>query len=490
MATQRRVAVIGAGMSGLVTARALQDEGIEPVVFEQTTNIGGLWNYRDDAPDGGGPAYRSLRTNTSRQVMAFSDFPMDAHLPDFPARADVLAYLHTYTHNHRLLDRVRLGVRVERATPVGDGRWDIVVRTAVSGMGYDASGSGMERFDGLVICTGREGAPAIPTYPGMETFTGTLTHSAAYTSPESYAGRDVVVVGAGSSAADIAVEVASVARRVLLSTSRGAWYVPRVIGGRPYDHQLTRLSAHVPYGLRMRAFRALVLREYAHLGVRSHALRDHGLPEPPFDIWRARIVASTELVPAIASGRIGVRPQIVQLDGGEALFADGQRASADIIVACTGYTLTFPFLDASIAPVRAHALELYRHVFPADIPGLAFVGLCSVAGPQFPVAELQARWVARVFSGRRSLPTVTQMHAEIQERKAGPSRLSPYPMRVQLLDYLDEVSRQFGARPQMWLHVGLARPLLAGPPIAAQYRLDGPGAWKGAAATLRTGGNP
>ena len=110
MATQRRVAVIGAGMSGLVTARALQDEGIEPVVFEQTTNIGGLWNYRDDAPNGGGPAYRSLRTNTSRQVMAFSDFPMDAHLPDFPARADVLAYLHTYARHHRLLDRVRLGI--------------------------------------------------------------------------------------------------------------------------------------------------------------------------------------------------------------------------------------------------------------------------------------------------------------------------------------------------------------------------------------------
>jgi len=490
MATQRRVAVIGAGMSGLVTARALQDEDIEPVVFEQTTNIGGLWNCRDDAPNGGGPAYRSLRTNTSRQVMAFSDFPMDAHLPDFPARADILAYLHTYTHNHRLLDRVRLGIRVERATPVGDGRWDIVVRTAVSGIGYDASGSDMERFDGLVVCTGREDAPAIPTYPGMETFTGTLTHSATYTSPESYAGRDVVVVGAGSSAADIAVEVASVARRVLMSTRHGAWYVPRVIGGRPYDHRLTRLSAHVPYGLRMRAFRALVLREYAHLGVTSHALRDHGLPEPPFDIWRARIVASTELVPAIASGQIGVRPPVVQLDGGEALFANGQRASADIIVACTGYTLAFPFLDASIAQVRAHALELYRHVFLADVPGLAFVGLCSVAGPQFPVAELQARWIARVFSGRSSLPTVAQMHAEIQERKAGPSRLSPYPMRVQLLDYLDEVSRQFGARPRMWLHVGLAMPLMAGPPLAAQYRLDGPGAWKGAAAILRTGGNP
>ncbi len=490
MATQRRVAVIGAGMSGLVTARALQDEGIEPVVFEQATNIGGLWNYHDDAPNGGGPAYRSLRTNTSRQVMAFSDFPMDSHLPDFPARADVLAYLLTFARRHRLLDCVRFDTRVERATPVGDGRWDIVARTAVSGMGYDASGSDMERFDGLVVCTGRENAPAIPTYPGMETFTGTLTHSATYTSPESYVGRDVVVVGAGSSAADIAVEVASVARRVLMSTRHGAWYVPRLIGGRPYDHQLTRLSAHVPYGLRMRAFRALVLREYAHLGVRSHALRDHGLPEPLFDIWRARIVASTELVPAIASGQIGVRLQVVQLDGGDALFADGQRASADIIVSCTGYTLVFPFLDASISQVRAHALELYRHVFHADVPGLAFVGLCSVAGPQFPVAELQARWIARVFSGWSSLPSVAQMHAEIQERKAGPSRLSPYPMRVQLLDYLDEVSRQFGARPRMWGHVGLAPPLLAGPPLAAQYRLDGPGAWKGAAAILRTGGNP
>ena len=388
MATQRRVAVIGAGMSGLVTARALQDEGIEPVVFEQTTNIGGLWNYRDDAPNGGGPAYRSLRTNTSRQVMAFSDFPMDAHLPDFPARADVLAYLHTYTHNHRLLDHVRLGVRVERATPVGDGRWDIVVRTAVSGKEDDASGSGMERlierFDGLVVCTGREGAPLMPTYPGMETFTGTLTHSAAYTSPESYADRDVVVVGAGSSAADIAVEVASVARRVLMSTSHGAWYVPRVIGGRPYDHQLTRLSAHVPYGLRMRAFRALVLREYADLGVTSHALRDHGLPEPPFDIWRARIVASTDSSPQLRPGGLGC----------------GHRSSS-----LTGPTRSSPTANARrrTSSWRARAIRSHSPSWTRRSLRCAHTRLSSTAMSSTPTSRGWRLWGSAPWQDRSSL---------------------------------------------------------------------------------------
>jgi cation diffusion facilitator CzcD-associated flavoprotein CzcO len=88
-----RVAVIGAGMSGLTAAKCLLDEGIRPVVFEQAATIGGLWNYSEELPDGGSVMYRSVQANASTRTTAFSDFPFPDTLPDFPRRSDMLAYL-------------------------------------------------------------------------------------------------------------------------------------------------------------------------------------------------------------------------------------------------------------------------------------------------------------------------------------------------------------------------------------------------------------
>ncbi len=96
---KRRVAVIGAGASGLAVAKCLLDEGLEPIVYEQSPQIGGLWNYDETLPDGGGVMYRSLRTNTSKHTLAFSDFPMPKTAPDFPSHSEVLQYLLDFERN-------------------------------------------------------------------------------------------------------------------------------------------------------------------------------------------------------------------------------------------------------------------------------------------------------------------------------------------------------------------------------------------------------
>jgi dimethylaniline monooxygenase (N-oxide forming) / hypotaurine monooxygenase len=77
----RRIAVIGAGVSGLAAAKCLLEEGLEPVIYEQAPQIGGLWNYEEALPDGGGVMYRSLRINTSKHTLAFSDFPLPGTKP-------------------------------------------------------------------------------------------------------------------------------------------------------------------------------------------------------------------------------------------------------------------------------------------------------------------------------------------------------------------------------------------------------------------------
>jgi dimethylaniline monooxygenase (N-oxide forming) len=127
-AEKHRVAVIGAGVSGLAAAKCLLDEGLEPVVYEQAAQIGGLWNYDDALPDGGGVMYRSLHTNTSKQTLAFSDFPLSETAPDYPHRSEVLQYLRAYAAHFRLHRSIQLNTTVESVEQASQGQWSVRTR--------------------------------------------------------------------------------------------------------------------------------------------------------------------------------------------------------------------------------------------------------------------------------------------------------------------------------------------------------------------------
>ncbi|HEU0294564.1 MAG TPA: NAD(P)-binding domain-containing protein [Anaerolineales bacterium] len=472
-----RTAVIGAGACGLIAAKCLLDEGIEPVVFEQSEKIGGLWNYSEDLPDGGSLAYRSLRTNTSKQMMALSDYPFPETLPDFPSRAEVLRYLNDYVDHFGFRECIQLDTMVEQIVPQKENKWKVTVRST-------DGAKRVENFDAVIVCSGLYHYPAVPHYPGAEVFQGRMIHSESYKGPENYADKHVVVIGVGSSGVDIAVELSKVAHRVELSTHRGAWFLPHYIGNLPYDHQLTRLSALLPYSVRMYFFRQLVLREYRRLGV-SHPLSTLEMPLPEFDVWRTRLTPGSELLKRIANGAIGVHPAVSQLEAGGVIFADGVRVRADTLIHCTGYTFDFPFLDSSLVEVRGDTAELYQHVFQPTLANLAFIGFCIVTGPLWPVAEMQARWVARVLTGAIQLPSPPEMLQAIQRQQKECTRLGAHPMRIQLFEYMEEIAKSIGVHPRLLQHPRRLLRLLTGPLIAAQYRLDGPGRWEHADKSFR-----
>lgn len=257
------VAVIGGGVSGLVAAKSLIEEGIEPVIFEEGVEIGGIWRYDENATDGSRPAYWSMRANSSKEMMSFSDFEFPKSLPDFPDRASVLEYLNDYADQFRLRERIRFGAKVEKIT-LNDqaGSWEVVTKDLVR--------NDIQRqvFDAVAVCTGLYNKPKVPEqyYNGKaSSFLGTILHSSAYKRPHKFAGKNVVIVGLGSSGTEIAAELSTVARKVYLSTAKGGWLVPRYVGGKPYDHNLNRLGNFLPYPLRMWFFRRLVLKEYKRI---------------------------------------------------------------------------------------------------------------------------------------------------------------------------------------------------------------------------------
>ena len=230
--------------------------------------------------------------------------------------------------------------------------------------------------------------------------------------------------------------------------------------------------------------RQLVLREYRRLGI-DPGVATGQRPLPTFDVWQTRLTPASELLKCIAAGAIVVRPAVAKLEANQVVFADGARVRADVILYCTGYTFGFPYLEPSIVEVRGDTVELYQNVFHPRLANLAWIGFCIVAGPLWPVAEMQARWVARVISGAVQLPSSSHMLRAIQQQGDQQLRRGAHPLRVQLLEYREALAKCIGVRPRLLRHPRLLLRILAGPLTATQYRLDGPGHWKQAENNLR-----
>jgi len=109
-----RVAVIGAGASGLPAIKCCLDDGLEPVCFERSGNIGGLWNYENSLKEGEGygAVMKSTVVNTSKEMMCYSDFPIPAEYPNYMHNKRVLQYLHLYAEHFKLLPYIRFDTEV------------------------------------------------------------------------------------------------------------------------------------------------------------------------------------------------------------------------------------------------------------------------------------------------------------------------------------------------------------------------------------------
>ena len=436
--------MIGAGPSGLAAARWLLQAGYEPIVFERSSSVGGIWRFDEALADGGGPAYRSLRTNTPKQLTAYSDMPFDRSLPQFPSQAAVAEYLHEYAARFDVLRHIRFGVGVERVSPAAERGWTI---EAVS-----AAGAEMVRVAAVFVCSGMFDVPRLPLIAGLDSFPGTVSHSRTYRDAEPFAGQRVLVVGTGSSGVDIAADTGRVADRVWLSGRNDAWNIPADDGPAiPIWRQ--RLTRHL----------------WLRLGRRYAAIGD-----APFVPHRDRTKLSESLEQSIAAGTVITRPGIQHIDRSTIHFVDGTHADVDAIIFATGYRLCFPFLDRTILDAPPEGLPLYRNVVHPDYPTLFFIGMSRASGPILPLGEMQSRWAAQVLRGTVKLPSSSEMHRAIRRRREHVARAGGNPYRIQYEPYMDLLAAELGVLPRLWRQPGLWRRLLSGPFLAARFRLDGP----------------
>ncbi|MEN2992974.1 MAG: NAD(P)-binding domain-containing protein [Bacteroidia bacterium] len=375
--------IVGAGPSGLATLRRAKEARLTALAFEKRHDVGGLWLYEED-PEGHSSAYKTLTMITSKACSHFEDFPFPAEWPDYLPYHLAQTYLRRYAEHFGLLSAIHFEEAVVSARPMPEG-WEVTTSRGETYYG---------RY--LVAASGHHWKPLLPEYPGH--FTGEAFHSHAYKNPLQLAGRRVLVVGAGNSGADIAVDAVRVARSVDMSLRRGYYILPKfAFFGLPTDELYRRLLAPLPKPLR-RFFSYLTLRLIVG------PLRRYGMPEPDHPLFYTHPLMNSELLYHLRHGKVRLRPGIVRLEGNKVYFTDGSSGEYDTLVWATGYEVDFPYLPADLVPKGEKAYRVYLNIFHLDQPRLFFVGLIQPNGCIWNLAEKQAALIMRYIHGSYKLP--------------------------------------------------------------------------------------
>lgn len=489
----KRVAIIGGGTSGLTCIKCCLDEGLEPVCFETSDDIGGLWRFKENPDPDRASIYHSLIINTSKEMMCYSDFPIPAHFPNYMHNSLIMDYFRMYAENFQLKRHIRFQTRVLHATPRPDfphsGQWDVETESKDGRREKQV-------FDAVMVCTGHHCHPHIPLkdFPGIDTFKGKFYHSRDYKNPEDWRGKRAVVVGIGNSGGDIAVELSRMAKQVYLSTRKGSWILNRVgDNGIPSDMLHNRRLQNwflkmLPVGFVNNVGESRLNKRFDH--------KLYGL-QPEHRIFSQHPMVNDDLPNRILSGTVSVKPNVQEFRGSSVVFEDGTvEDDIDLVVFATGYTFSFPFLPSHVIPVSNNKVSLYKFVYPPALERstLAVIGLIQPLGAIMPISEMQARWATRVFKGLCKLPSMNAMMKDIKSKEEAMAQRyvvsQRHTIQVDYIPYMDELANQVGVRPSM-LRLLLTDPRLAfniffGPCTPYQFRLHGPGQWEGARQAILT----
>lgn len=354
-----------------------------------------------------------------------------ARYPDYFGHRKLLQYLEEYADHFDLRRHVRLHTKVVSCTPEADGKWKVKTQ-------QNEDDSVESIYDAVFACSGALSKPFIPEVEGLKTFKGQVFHSRIYRRPSGLEGKRIAIIGFGNSAADLSSELSWQAKELHLVTRRGGWVVPRFVLGKPAEafdsmiliapytkitwHWLTRYIGRVA-----ETILPAKLSQWLQMQLCNHVMgKLPGVIRPEHGLMEANVTMRSDLVDNIKTGRIiPHRAGIEKITEPSLILTNGTSIDVDVIIFCTGYHLTAPYVPEDSYRLRyneilntSNTMDLYKMVASPLYPNLFFIGFVELAGPLIPVSEAQSRWATAVIANRIKLPSARGMYESIAAYQA------------------------------------------------------------------------
>ena len=369
--------VIGAGAAGIVVGKMLKQNNVNFSIIECSSVFGGNWAYDSQSSK----MYESVHIISSKLNTELSDYPMPDDYPVYPNYKKFLEYLRYLAREFGLDKHAEFNRKVVNISPA-NGKWDVTF-----------CNSEVRRYGDVVVCNGLLREPIWPDIPGK--FSGVIKHAGEYRSPELFKGKRVLIVGAGNSGCDIAVDASGVADKIFHSTRRGYHYMPKFIDGMPTSEWMMKISStfeseqsyweHVQKTFKMSGFSG----------------PDYGLPEPDHEIYAAHPIINSQILYHYGHGDITAKVNLKSLDGNSVEFIDGSKEEVDVIVYATGYKVSIPFIDKNIVNWENGLSHLFLNMIPEQYDNLLFVGYVNSPAGFGNISNTASKFMTAYINARK-----------------------------------------------------------------------------------------
>jgi dimethylaniline monooxygenase (N-oxide forming) len=449
----KKVAIIGAGRSGLVTAKYIKQHGMNPCVFDKASEIGGLWSKNTAIWEG-------LYSNISKYTTAFVDHPWPEGTCIFPSKVEVQDYLNTYAERFRLNDHICLRHQVLSAKQTSDKKWELRI------LNLNSNDTKVLIFDFLVISSGLQDKPYIPELRNSDKFEGIVMHSSEFKLKDPrLKDKKVIVVGSSHSGVDLSVELVNHAKSVLNVFSRPYLVTSRLVKTKMREHtyKIVPLDFYgntrsILYGQRnsILSDQEKLAQRRAYLRKRFPIQTNRALIHP--DLFVDVDEENVDFVTSISDCYIDLvlenkitpkRSYIREVTCNGVIFEDGLFEEIDAIIFCTGYNFNLIYLEKSIIDEIVTTNEKYfkfqlllsMYTFNPSVENFAVNSMVDLV--QFRGSELQAKLIAMVFSDKLKLDE-SRMRDDIEKMRqkitSNSIRLkSPYGNPVEISENLAQM---------------------------------------------------
>lgn len=373
MKTEEKYCIIGAGPAGLSGAKNLKDHGIPFDGYDAGKDVGGLWNIENPLST----MYESAHLISSKKMTEFKDFPMRDEVADYPSHKEMCIYFKDYAKHFGLYDHYTFNTKVVKTEPKGD-LWEVTL-----------DNDEIKTYRGLIIANGTLAHPNIPTFKGE--FTGEMFHSKEYKTADVFTGKRVLIIGAGNSGCDIAIDAIHRATKVSMSMRRGYHFVPKYVFGKPAD-TLGGLFQLPPY-LKQKIDKRM-LKWFTGDPQRV------GFPEPDHKLYEAHPIVNSLVLYYAGHGDLDVKKDIDHFDGKTVHFIDGSKDEYDLILLATGYKLHYPFIDDEMLNWKGAAPHLYLNIFHPERDNLFILGMIEASGIGWEGRNEMAKLVAKFIKAK------------------------------------------------------------------------------------------